>query len=320
MRVLVTGGAGFIGSHLVERLLARGERVSVIDDFNDYYDPAGKRSNLAAVRADPRLAVYEGDIRDQRLVAEIMMRERPEALVHLAARAGVRASIAQPELYLQVNVDGTHVLLQSALQTGVEHFVFGSSSSVYGADTPAPFREDAPADRPISPYGATKRMGEILAHTFHWLYGMPVTVLRLFTVYGPRCRPDLAVHSFSRRMLEGEPISVFGDGSAQRDFTYVEDIVAGFERAIDRPQGYRVFNLGGGRPITVLRLISLLEERLGVQAALEFGPPQQGDVEMTFAGIERAERLLAWRPEVAIEEGLDRWCRWYGSRTAGLRA
>ncbi len=317
--MLVTGGAGFIGSHLVERLLAAGHQVSILDDFNDFYDPALKRANLQPMVDEPGLTVHEGDIRDRPLVAEVMAQERPEAVMHLAARAGVRPSLLQPKLYLDVNVRGTWTVLDAARQADVGHFVLASSSSVYGNDSPAPFREDARADQPASPYGATKRMAELLAYTVHSLHGMPVTALRIFTAYGPRCRPDLAVHKFSRLMVNGQPVPVYGDGSALRDFTYVGDVAEGLGRALDRPQGFRVINLGNGRPITVLRLVSLLEERLGVPARIEFQPAQAGDVDLTFASIERAEQLLGWRPTTPIERGLDLWCQWLFSQ-GGARA
>ncbi len=310
MRILVTGGAGFIGSHLVERLLAASHEVTIVDDFNDFYDPAVKRANLAAVADHPDLSVLEGDIRDARLVNLAMVRARPEAVVHLAARAGVRPSLLEPELYLDVNVRGTWMVLDAAQRVGADQFVFASSSSVYGNESRAPFVEEQPADRPASPYGATKRMGEILAHTFHHLHGLNVTCLRLFTVYGARCRPDLAVNKFSRLILKGEPVPVYGNGSAQRDFTYIDDIVDGVVRALERPRGYNLINLGCGQPITVLQLVSLLEERLGGTADVQFLPPQAGDVEMTYAGVDRARELLQWSPLTGIERGLDLWCEW----------
>lgn len=311
MRVLVTGGAGFIGSHLVERLLEHGHHVSVLDDFNDFYDPALKRENLTAVQGRGDLTINVGDIRNRQLVMEVIAREKPEAIAHLAARAGVGPSLREPELYLEVNVGGTYAVLEAARQAGIGHFVFASSSSVYGNDSPTPFQEEAAADRPISPYGATKRMGEVLAYSFHGLYGMPVTMLRLFTAYGARCRPDLAVHKFSRLMVNGQPIPVYGNGRARRDFTYVNDLVEGLVKAVERPRGFEVINLGYGRPITVLKLISLLENRLGARAKIEFQPPQPGDVDITYASIDRAKQLLDWQPTTPIEHGLDLWCQWF---------
>ena len=310
----MTGGGGFIGSHLVERILDRGDEVHVVDDFNNYYDPEIKWRNLESARGQAGFSLHEGDIRDVEFIENVFTQARPQVLVHAAARAGVRPSLLQPDLYIDVNVRGTGVVLEAARRWGVEHFVFASSSSVYGNDSAAPFCEDAAADRPASPYGATKRMAELLTHVYHDLYGLPVTALRLFTVYGPRCRPDLAVHKFSRLMMAGEPLPVYGDGSALRDFTYVDDIVEGVVRAMDRPQGFEIINLGCSRPVQVLELISLLEERLGVPAERDFQPPQAGDVVMTCANVSKAERLLGWRPTTPLERGLDCWCEWFVSQ------
>ena len=314
MRVLVTGGAGFIGSHLVQRLLDREDQVHVVDDFNDFYEPQRKWDNLAEVRDRPGFSLHQGDIRDADFIEGVFAQARPEIVAHAAARAGVRPSLLQADLYTDVNVRGTGVLLEAAHRWSVQHFVFLSSSSVYGNDSAAPFREDAAADRLASPYGATKRMGELLAHVYHDLYGLPVTALRLFTVYGPRCRPDLAVHKFSRLIVEGAPLPVYGDGSALRDFTYVDDIVEGIVRAMDRPQGFEIINLGCHRPVRVLELISMLEERLGTPAQRDFQPPQAGDVTMTWADVTKAQRLLGWRPTTPLELGLDRWCEWFLSQ------
>ncbi len=311
MRVLVSGGAGFIGSHLVESLLERGDEVHVVDDFNDFYDPQLKRDNLSVAMEHAAFSLHEGDIRSAGLMQDVFSRARPEVVVHIAARAGVRPSLLEPELYLDVNVRGTWVILEAARRAGVEHIVFASSSSVYGNDSPAPFREDARADRQASPYGATKRMGELLTYNFHHLQGIPVTCLRFFTVYGPRCRPDLAIHKFSRLIAGGQPLPVYGDGSALRDFTYVDDIVGGIIRAMDRPQGFEIINLGCGRPVRLLELVSLLEHRLEAKAVLDFQPPQAGDVEMTWADVAKAEALLGWRPTTPIERGLDQWCEWF---------
>lgn len=314
MRVLVTGGAGFIGSHLVDRLLAQGNEVHAVDDFNDYYDPQLKWHNLEEARSQTGFSLHEGDIRDAQFIEHVFTQARPRIVVHIAARAGVSPSLLQADLYIDVNVRGTGIVLEAARNQGVEHFVFASSSSVYGNDSPAPFREDAAADRPASPYGATKRMGELLAYAYHQLYGLPVTGLRLFTVYGSRCRPDLAVHKFSRLMMAAEPLPVYGDGSALRDYTYVDDIVEGIVLAMDRPQGFEIINLGCSRPVQVLQLISLLAELLQAQARLEFQPPQAGDVAMTCADVTKAERLLGWQPTTPLEHGLDRWCEWFLSQ------
>jgi UDP-glucuronate 4-epimerase len=310
MRVLVTGGAGFIGSHLVERLLERGNDVSAVDDFNDSYDPRRKRVNLEQAQPKAGFSLHEGDIRDAGFIESVFAQERPQTVVHIAARAGVRPSLADPDLYLDVNVRGTGIVLDAARRWEVERFVFASSSSVYGNNSEGPFREDAAADRPTSPYGATKRMGELLARTYHDLYGLPVTALRFFTVYGPRCRPDLAVHKFSRLILEGKPIQIYGDGTALRDFTYVDDIIEGVVSALDRPQGYEIVNLGCGRPVPVMRLIALLEERLGLPTEKEFQDQQPGDVDVTWADVTKARDLLGWQPTTPLERGVDLWCEW----------
>ena len=288
--------------------------MQVVDDFNDYYDPQLKWHNLEEARSRPGFSLHQGDIRDAAFIEEVFVQARPQVIVHIAARAGVRPSLLQAELYIDVNAGGTGVILEAARRLGVEHFVFASLSSVYGNDGASPFREDAAADRPSSPYGATKRMGELLAYAYHELYGLPVTALRLFTVYGPRCRPDLAVNKFSRLLMVGEPLPVYGDGSALRDFTYVDDIVDGIVLAMDRPQGFEIINLGCGRPVQVLKLISTLAELLQAEARPEFQPPQIGDVAMTYADVAKAEVLLGWRPTIPLERGLDRWCEWFLSQ------
>jgi len=313
MAILVTGGAGFVGSHLVEALLARGEQVVVLDDFNDYYDPVRKERNLAAVAGRAELTVIRGDVAEPAAVAAAFAAAPVHAVVHLAARAGVRPSLLDPLLYERTNVRGTALVLDESRRAEVERLIFASSSSVYGADTSVPFREDAAADRPISPYAATKRAAELLCHTYHHLYGLPVACLRLFTVYGPRQRPDLAIHGFTRRIARGEPIRVFGDGGSARDYTYVADTVAGFLGALDRPEPvpYEIINLGNSQPIGLNALIALLQEIIGREAIIERAGDQPGDVPITFADIAKAERLLGYRPKVTIREGLERFYAWY---------
>ncbi|HEU5439203.1 MAG TPA: NAD-dependent epimerase/dehydratase family protein [Ktedonobacterales bacterium] len=313
MAILVTGGAGFVGSHLVEELLARGEQVVVLDDFNDYYDPASKERNLAAVAYRPELTLVRGNVAEPDAVEAAFAAAPVRAVVHLAARAGVRPSLLDPLLYERTNVQGTMLLLDASRRAEVERFIFAGSSSVYGADTPVPFREDAPADRPISPYAATKRAAELACYTYHHLYGLPVACLRLFTVYGPRQRPDLAIHGFTRRIARGEPIRVFGDGRSARDYTYVADTVAGFLGALDRrePLGYEIVNLGNSHPISLETLIVLLQEVIGREAIIERVGDQPGDVPITYADISKAERLLGYRPKVTIRDGLERFYSWY---------
>jgi len=309
MNVLVTGGAGFIGSHVVERLLGRGERVVVLDDFNDFYDPAVKRRNAAAFAS--RARVVEADIVDAAKLRETFQQGRFDTVVHLAARAGVRPSLAQPELYTRVNIVGTQNLLELAREFRVPKFIFGSSSSVYGVNEKVPFAEADPIFHPISPYAATKLAGEALCHVYHHLYGIDIACLRFFTVYGPRQRPDLAIHKFTRAIAAGKPIEIFGDGSTARDYTYVDDILQGVFAALDRQLGYSIINLGESRTVKLLELVGLIEKALGKKAGVRSLPPQPGDVPITFADISKAKRLLDYRPQVGIEEGIARFVDWF---------
>jgi UDP-glucuronate 4-epimerase len=303
MNVLVTGGAGFIGSHVVERLLARGDAVTVVDDFNDFYDPALKRRN-AAVFAE-RARVVEADIRGA------LPAGKYEVIVHLAARAGVRPSLAQPKLYTDVNVAGTQNVLEFARQTGVKKFVFASSSSVYGTNQKVPFSEADPIFNPISPYAATKLAGEALCHVYHHLYRLDVVCLRFFTVYGPRQRPDLSIYKFTRAMTRGEPVEVYGDGSARRDFTYIDDILQGVVACVERELGFEIINLGESRTVSVNELVRLLEKELGRPADVRRLPAQPGDVPITHADITKAKRLLGYEPRVPIEAGIARFVEWF---------
>lgn len=313
MAILITGGAGFIGSHIVEALMARGDEVVVLDDFNDYYDPAAKERNLAAVRDQPGLHLVHGDIADEAAVTQAFGICPIHAVVHLAARAGVRPSLRDPVLYERVNLQGTLLLLEASRRAAVERFLFASSSSVYGQSTTVPFSESDSADRPISPYAATKRAGELHCYTYHHLYGLPITCMRLFTAYGPRQRPDLAIHAFTRKIWSGQPIRVFGDGASARDYTFVTDIVDGFLAALNRPHpfAYEIFNLGNSHPVHLNALIHLIEDALGRTAIVEPAPEQPGDVRLTYADIGKSQRLLGYRPRVSIEEGIDRFCAWF---------
>ncbi|MDQ3803446.1 MAG: GDP-mannose 4,6-dehydratase [Acidobacteriota bacterium] len=311
--VLVTGGAGFIGSHLVGRLLAEGGwRVSVVDDFNDFYEPAVKRRNVGPFEGRADFRLFEADIRDRAALGEVFGGARFDCVVHLAARAGVRPSLGEPVLYLETNVNGTLNLLEAARSSGVPQFVFGSSSSVYGENEKVPFAEDDPVARPISPYAATKAAGELLCHTYAHLYGLRCVALRFFTVYGARQRPDLAIHKFARLISEGKPIPVFGDGTTRRDYTYVDDIIAGVRAAMDyEASRYEIINLGESRTVELRELIALLERELGRAAVVEHRPTQPGDVPQTFADISKARLLLAYDPQVPIEEGLRRFVEWF---------
>ncbi len=285
--ILITGGAGFIGSHLVDHLLAEGGwRITVVDDFNDFYDPAIKRENLSARLANTNFKVVEGDIRNQETLSQVFSDANFDCLVHLAARAGVRPSLKEPRLYVETNVNGTVNLLELARAHGVKQFVFGSSSSVYGSNAKVPFSEDDPSFNPISPYAATKAAGELLCHSYAHLYDMRIVCLRFFTVYGARQRPDLAIHKFAKLISAGRPIPVFGDGTTRRDYTYIDDIIAGVRAAMDYHQSkYEVINLGESRTVELRELIGLLEQALGRQAEIDRQPLQPGDVPQTFADI-----------------------------------
>jgi UDP-glucuronate 4-epimerase len=315
MRILVTGGAGFIGSHLVEKLLADGHAVAILDDFNDFYDPEIKRENIAAVSRE--VAVHQVDLRDSGLVRNLFHREKFEAIAHLAARAGVRPSILHPQLYYDTNVAGTLHLLEAARVTGVERFVFASSSSVYGISKTVPFSEEIHLTQTISPYAATKIAGEFLCSTYSHLYKMPVVALRYFTVYGPRQRPDLAIHQFTRRIHEGKPIDQFGDGTTRRDYTYVDDIIQGTMAAL-RYEGalFEVFNLGESETIELKDLIAAIERELGKRAKINRLPEQPGDVPLTCADITKAKKLLGYTPQTPFNQGLPRFVNWFLSSEA----
>lgn len=308
-RIVVTGGAGFVGSHLCESLLRAGHEVVALDNFDDFYDPATKRRNLANAIGHDRFTLVEGDIRDARTVRGVID-DRTDVVMHLAARAGVRPSIEHPLLYQEVNVAGTMVLLEACKDLERCKFIFASSSSVYGNREQVPFRESDSVDDPISPYAATKKAGELICYTYHHLYDLDVTCLRLFTVYGPRQRPDLAIHKFARLIESGQPIPVFGDGSMTRDYTYVDDIVDGMVRAIDCCQGYGIYNLGESRPVSLSDLITLLETALGKKATIDRQPLQPGDVRQTYADISRAQADLGYTPRVDMTTGLARFVTW----------
>jgi UDP-glucuronate 4-epimerase len=311
MRVLVTGGAGFIGSHLSEHLLARGDELTILDNFNASYDPALKRENAARLSG---ARIVEGDIRDQAGVARLFREGRFDAAVHLAALAGVRPSLLDPLEYSDVNVRGTQVLLRELERRPEVRFLFASSSSVYGANDKVPFREDDDIHHPISPYAATKRAGELLCYTHHHLYGSPVSCLRFFTVYGPRQRPEMAIHSFTRKCLAREPIPFFGDGSTRRDYTYIDDIVDGVVRALDRAQGYRIYNLGESRTISLAELVAAIGEQCGVEPILDRRPLQPGDVLVTYADVSRARAELGYEPRTELVQGLARFLAWLRER------
>jgi UDP-glucuronate 4-epimerase len=312
MRILVTGGAGFIGSHLVERLLAAGHEVAILDDFNDFYDPQIKRANVAAFAA--HVPIHQLDLRDAAATNQLFQREKFDAIAHLAARAGVRPSISQPQLYYDTNVSGTLHLLEAARQTGVERFIFASSSSVYGICKEVPFSEEFHLTQTISPYAATKVAGEFLCSTYSHLYQMRIVALRFFTVYGARQRPDLAIHQFTRKILAGEPINQFGDGTTRRDYTYIDDIIQGVMAAFDyKGPLYDLFNLGESETIQLKELIAAIEKTLGKKAKINELPEQPGDVPLTCADISKARKLLGYNPKTPLSAGLPKFVDWFQS-------
>src|SRR6058998_3786832 len=310
MRILVTGGAGFIGSHLVEHLLEAGHAVVILDDFNDFYDPQIKRANIAGFVKD--VIVHHVDLQDGASVRNLFHREKFEVIAHLAARAGVRPSIQHPQLYYDTNVIGTLHLLEAACVIGAQRFIFASSSSVYGASKTVPFSEDQHLTQTLSPYGATKVAGEFLCSTYSHLYQMRIVALRYFTVYGPRQRPDLAIHQFTRRIFTAQPIDQFGDGSTRRDYTYIDDVIQGTMAALQY-QGplYDVFNLGESETIQLKELISAIENALGKKAKVNRLPEQPGDMPLTCADISKARKLLAYKPTTKLSEGLQKFIDWF---------
>jgi len=307
---LVTGAAGFIGSHVAEALLSRGDSVVCLDNLDPYYDTAIKRCNLENALKSDAYRFVEGDIRDAELLADLLREHSVTHIIHLAAKAGVRPSLVDPLAYASANVDGTLTLLEAARKAGIERFVFGSSSSVYGAAATVPFREDQDITKPISPYAASKVAAEAYCHTYHLLYEIPMVVLRFFTVYGPRQRPDLAINKFVHLMRAGEPITMFGDGTSSRDYTFVGDIVRGVLAASDSDIEFDIFNLGGSSPIRLIDLISTIADVVGVQPHINREPMQPGDVPRTYASIDKAHALLGWQPETKLADGLRAYVAW----------
>ena len=323
-RILLTGGAGFIGSHVAEALLRRGVQLWILDSLDEFYSPAWKKTNLENIRRVGSYEFFQVDICDTGPLRDILERARPDVVIHLAARAGVRPSIEQPHLYERVNVAGTLNLLEKCRQLSVRKFLFGSSSSVYGATSRVPFSENQLELRPVSVYAATKLSGEMLCYTYAHLFALPVICLRFFTVYGPRQRPDLAIHKFTALIEAGKPVPIFGDGLTGRDYTWVSDIVAGVTAAIDyEPHSvdgvpFEVFNLGNSRPVRLSEMVQLLERIIGKKAILQRNPLQPGDVPLTWADISKACRLLGYRPGMPLEKGLEQFVAWY--RTDRSRA
>ena len=309
MKALVTGAAGFIGSHLCERLLTESWVVVGVDNFDDFYDPQIKHFNISDCLKNKNFQLIEADIRDNAAMYQAI-KDGVDIIVHLAAKAGVRPSIEKPLLYADVNVNGTTVLLEAAKENKVSKFIFGSSSSVYGNNEKVPFSEDDNVDFPISPYAATKKACELICHTYHHLYGIDITCLRYFTVYGPRQRPDLAIHKFAKLIEQGKPIPVYGDGTMSRDFTYIDDIINGTIAAMQKCSGYSIYNLGESQPITVNDLIIEIEKALDKKAIREYMPTQPGDVERTYANITKAAKDLGYNPSTTIQDGLAKFTNW----------
>lgn len=310
MKILITGGAGFIGSNLAKKLMDRGDKVVIIDNFNDYYDPKLKHDRIKIFLKGYKFKLYKGDVRDEKLIEKIFKTECPDKIVHLAAMAGVRNSLRDPKLYFDVNVMGSLNLLEAAVKYKIKNFVFASSSSVYGNNKKQPFSESDPVDTPISPYAASKKTDELIAHTYHHIYGLNVTALRFFTVYGPWGRPDMALFLFTDAITKGKPIKVFNYGKMSRNFTYVDDIVSGTITVLDKCKGYGVMNIGGDKEETLLRFIEVIEQNMGKKVKKKMMPIQPGDVPSTVADIKKL-RKLGWKPTTRIEEGVNNFVKWY---------
>ena len=312
--ILVTGGAGFIGSHLCEKLLELGYGVICIDNFDDYYDPKVKEKNLKVCLKDPRFKLDITDVGDFHELEKIFEKNKISKIVHLAAKAGVRASLKNPEKYREVNVNGTLNLLELARKFNIKKFIFGSSSSVYGTNKKIPFSEKDQTDNITSPYAETKRTAEIFCSYYHKMFKMNIICLRYFTVYGPRGRPDMAPYKFTKLIASGEEVPVYGDGGSKRDYTYVSDVVDGIVRALDKNLGFEIINLGNSKAVELRYLISLIEDNLGKKAKIKQLPIQAGDVPITYADIKKAKKLLGWEPKIKIEEGIKRLVKWYNEQ------
>lgn len=311
MNILVTGGAGFIGSSLTDRLLENGARILCLDNFNDFYNPLIKENNISGSLKNKNFSLIRGDILDKELLDGIFSGNDIHMVIHLAAMAGVRPSIENPLLYEKVNIEGTINLLECMKTHNVKKMLFASSSSVYGGNKKVPFSETDSVDKPVSPYAATKKAGELLCYNYHHLYGFAIYCLRFFTVYGPRQRPEMAIHKFTRQIYSGQNISVFGDGSTSRDYTYIDDIVNGIINCIDRVNGYEIINLGNSSPTKLAELVRLIQDISGRKSEIRMEEMKPGDVFTTFADIEKAKKIIGYRPETSIKEGLEKFISWY---------
>ncbi len=314
MNILVTGGAGFIGSHICEKLLFSGQKIICVDNFNDYYDPQIKENNISGMKNNKNFILFRNDILEKQALEEIFSKNSIDSVIHLAARAGVRPSIVNAGLYEEVNVLGTINLLECCKKFGVDRFVFASSSSVYGGNKKVPFSEDDNVDHPVSPYAATKKAGELICHTYSHLFNMNIFCYRFFTVYGPRQRPEMAIHKFTGLILSGKAIDVYGDGKSSRDYTYIDDITDVITGNLDNIKGYEVFNLGNSRPVGLEELIGFIESAAGKKAIINRMDFQPGDVVTTFADITKAGKMLRYKPVTPIESGISKFVEWYRTK------
>ncbi|MBA7466983.1 UDP-glucose 4-epimerase [subsurface metagenome] len=317
MNILVTGGAGFIGSHICEKLIDLNHKIICIDNFNNYYNPKIKENNLKNIIDNKNFTLYRLDILNKEKINEIFSAQKINIIIHLAARTGVRPSLSNALLYEAVNVQGTINLLEACKDYGIKKFIFASSSSVYGDNKKVPFSEDDNVDNPVSPYAATKKSGELICYTYHYLYEISILCFRLFTVYGPRQRPEMAIHKFTRHILEEKPIEVFGDGTSSRDYTYIDDIIPGIISSLDKINGYEIINLGNSKPINLLKLINLIEKEVNRKAVIKYADAQPGDVFTTYADIRKAKKMLKYQPETSIEEGIENFIKWYKKKEEG---
>jgi UDP-glucuronate 4-epimerase len=318
MKILITGAAGFIGSHTCESLIKNGNSIIGVDNFDPFYSSKLKELNLEQLNQNNNFRFYKADIRDDKVLNQIFSSNQVDVVIHLAAKAGVRPSIESISEYYDVNINGTVSLLESMRKNGIKKMVFASSSSIYGNNQKVPFSEDDRVDNPISPYASTKKSGELLCHVYSHLYNFDITCLRFFTVYGPRQRPDLAIHKFTKLIQENKPIPFYGDGSSSRDYTYIEDIVNGISCALNHLEGYKIYNLGESKVITLKKLVEVIETILGKKAMLNQLPMQQGDVSRTFADISKARAEIGYNPAYDFETGMKKFVDWYKAMSVNL--